>query len=71
MALPNLILPQATDNVIQSADIALVGGVEQEFPVVFLVPDTLTEMGQYLVRYDRVDSFNNIASSNPVIVTTE
>lgn len=25
MALPDLILPQATDNVIQSADIALVG----------------------------------------------
>ena len=33
MALPDLILPQATDNVIQSADIALVGGVAVSIPV--------------------------------------
>ncbi len=32
MALPDPILPQATDNVIQSADIALVGGVAVSVP---------------------------------------
>lgn len=97
-------LPQATDNVIQSVDIALVGGVavsipytesvrqgdvihlwwdghliatkiisypNQEFPVVFLIPDELTKIGQYLIWYDRVDSFRNVASSDPVTVTIE
>lgn len=32
MALPDLILPQAPDNVIQSADIALVRGVAVSIP---------------------------------------
>lgn len=104
MALPDLILPQATDNVIQSADVVLVRGVavsipynvdirkgdvihlwwntrliaakiiiypNQDFPVVFLIPDELTKIGQYLIWYDRVDSFRNVASSDPVTVTIE
>lgn len=104
MALPDLILPQATDNVIQSADIALVRGVavsipynvdirkgdvihlwwntrliaakiiiyqEQEFPVVFLVPDEFISIGQYSIRYETVDHARNIVSSNVVTVTIE
>lgn len=104
MALPDLILPQATDNVIQSADIALVGGVavsipynenvrqgdlihlwwdtrliaakiiiypEQEFPVVFLVPDEFIFIGHHSVRYDTVDYYMNFASSNIITVTIE
>lgn len=104
MAQPDLILPQATDNVIQSADIALVRGVavsipynvdtrkgdvihlwwdtrliaaeiiiypEQEFPVVFLVPDEIISIGQYSVRYERVDHARNFASSNIITVTIE
>jgi len=104
MALPDLILPQATDNVIQSADIALVGGVavsipanidsqqsdlvsiywgdrrraakviidpNQDFPVVFLIPDEWTAIGQHEVWYDYHDNVENISSSNPVTVTIE
>jgi len=104
MALPDLILPQATDSVIQSADIALVGGVavsipanidsrqsdlvciywgdrrraakvildvNLDFPVVFLIPDELTAIGQYNVWYDYFDDFENIASSDLITVTIE
>lgn len=104
MALPDLILSQATDNVIQSADIALVGGVavsvpgymdaqlgdlicavwgdirraasvitdvNEAFPVVFLIPDDLTAIGQHEVWYDYHDNVENISSSNPVTVTIE
>lgn len=104
MALPDLILPQATDNVIQSADIALVGGVavsipanvdshqgdlvsifwgderraakvindvNQDFPVVFLIPDELTAIGQHTVWYDYFDDYDNIVSSDLITVTIE
>lgn len=104
MALPNLILPQATDNVIQSADIALVGGVavsipayagaqqsdlicvvwgsmrqaanvitdvNEDFPVVFLIPDDLTAIGQHTVSYYMVDNAGNAVSSDIVTVTIE
>jgi len=102
MTLPDLILPQATDNVIQSADIALVGGVavsiltnmdsrpgdlvciywdngrraakviidaNLDFPVVFLIPDELTAIGQHTVWYDYLDNYENIVSSNLITVT--
>ncbi|WP_144815364.1 MULTISPECIES: hypothetical protein [Enterobacteriaceae] len=104
MALPDLILPQATDNVIQSADIALVGGVavsvpaymdaqlgdlicavwgdirraasvitdvNEAFPVVFLIPDDLTAIGQHRVSYYMIDNAGNVASSDIVTVTIE
>lgn len=104
MALPDLILPQATDNVIQSADIALVGGVavsisayvnarqsdliclvwggmrqaanvvtnvNEDFPMVFLIPDELTAIGQHTVSYYMVDNADNAASSNVVTITIE
>ncbi|WP_312410257.1 hypothetical protein [Pseudescherichia sp.] len=104
MALPDLILPQATNNVIQSADIALVGGVavsipayigaqqgdlvciswgnmrraaaviadvNQDFPVVFLIPDDLTAIGQHALIYDVTDNFDNSVSSDPVTITIE
>ncbi len=104
MALPDPILPQATDNVIQSADIALVGGVavsipayvdagysdlvcvvwggmrqaanvvtnvNEDFPMVFLIPDDLTAIGQHTVSYYIVDNGGNAVSSNVVTVTIE
>lgn len=50
-------------------DAKVIKNEESDFPVVFLIPDEMTSIGQHIVSYTMEDEASNVSYSNEMTVT--